>query len=202
MEKYSNYVPLAKMTKKDNIPSWLVVHCSASDFDDFKSIQRYHVTDPAHLWENIGYHYVIERGGKLVAGRPENYHGAHVAESDTDGIRMNNKSIGICICGSFEGKKPDSAQTETLRKLLKDLSAKYNIPKSRIKPHRFWAGAYKTCFGSALPDDWAARLLDEEAPKPPVPTAPVVPLDCDAAVRADRKSTIDKVINFLTSLYK
>lgn len=152
-ENYSNYVPLEKMTKQDNKPEWLVIHCSDSDLDNFESIQRYHVTAPTHLWENIGYHYLIERGGKLVKGRPDLYHGGHVAE---DG--MNKKSIGICMCGKFENKMPDPGQTETLRKLLKELSPKYNIPVQKIKNHRNWNKG-KTCPGSKISDTWAQELI-------------------------------------------
>lgn len=209
MDKYSsypNYTPLSKMTKKTNNPQWLVVHCSASDYDNFDSIQRYHITDSAHLWENVGYHYVIERGGKLVAGRPENYHGAHVAESDTDGVRMNNKSIGICLCGDLDKHLPDDGQVATLRKLLKELSAKYNIPKSKIKPHRYWTKA-KTCFGSKMKDDWASSLLDEAVTPvtPPVPTPKPEPTkDCTAevkeAVTKERNSIIDSFMEFITKL--
>lgn len=161
---YPNYVPFEKMTKIDNFPEWLVVHCSASDYDDFESIKRYHITDPAHLWENCGYTYVIERGGKLFAGRPETYHGAHVAEKDTDGKKINNKSIGICLCGNLDKHEPDAGQVATLRKLLSELSVKYKIPKEKIKPHRYWTKA-KTCYGSKLPDTWATDLL---APSPGV----------------------------------
>lgn len=159
LTKYKNYVPFSKMKTRDNKPKYLVVHCSDSNYDNFESIQRFHVTAPDHLWENFGYHYAIEQGdkdGNLVAGRPEHYHGAHVKE----GI-INKESIGICICGKFDNKMPSEKQTETLRKLLKDLSKKYNIKPENIVPHRHFTKS-KSCYGTFIPDNWARSLITGE----------------------------------------
>lgn len=152
--KYTKYVPIEKMAIIDNKPSWIVVHCSDSDFDNFESIQRFHITDPSHHWENIGYHYVVERDGTLRYGRPENYHGAHVGEQG-----MNTKSLGICLCGKFENKGPSDAQVATLKKLLGQLTVKYGITKDKVVPHRHFTKA-KTCYGSFMKDDWAQSLLE------------------------------------------
>lgn len=159
-EKYKNYVPFDKMLAKDNVPEYIVVHHSASKVDNFEIIQRYHITDKDHLWENFGYHYCIERDGKLVKGRPEGYHGGHVKEQN-----MNKRSIGICLCGDFDQTLPTPEQTITLKNLLEELTTKYKIPKDKIVPHRKFAvnpngTPYKSCFGKLLADNWASGLVD------------------------------------------
>lgn len=194
---YKNYVPISKMTKKDNKPEWIVVHNSDSDSDNFVSIQRYHITDPLRLYENVAYHYVIERDGTVVPGRPEHYHGSHVAEDD-----MNWKSIGICLCGKFENKGPNEKQIESLKTLLKELSQKYNIPVTRIKPHRFWAKK-KSCYGSFMTEDWAEHLLDviEEEMTVKIETVAVELKACEKENK-EYRSILQKMIQYLNSFIK
>lgn len=163
--KYTNYTPLDKMTKVDNFPKEIILHHSASLVDNFNSIQSYHITDPSHLWENIGYHWIIERGGALKQGRPENYHGAHVKENN-----VNTRSIGICLCGDIDKKLPDEGQLATLKNLLYRISKQYNISPDNVHPHRHYAlnasgKPYKSCFGSLLEDSFGAELLKAELAK-------------------------------------
>lgn len=156
-KEYKNYIPLEKMTARDNNPEWLIVHhTSGGGFPSFESVQHFHITDPAYRFENIGYHYFIEKDGTLKHGRPEGYHGAHTKEQ-----KMNFKSVGICLSGDFDKFDPTSEQVWALSSLLGNLSKKYNIPKERIVPHRHFA-KYKSCYGNRLPDDWARNLLDDK----------------------------------------
>jgi len=130
------------------------VHNSDSDVDDFISIQSYHILE--RDFENVGYHYVIERSGDIKKGRPENYHGAHVAEND-----INKKSIGIALCGKFETKGPNDNQIKSLKLLLKSLIDKYSLSKENIVPHRHFT-TKKTCYGSYMDDNWAQLIINEE----------------------------------------
>ena len=187
--KYGNYVPFEKMTKVDNKPEWLVVHCSDSDNDNFNSIQRYHITDPSRMYENFAYHYCIERGGARRFGRPVTYHASAVSQDN-----INSKAVHIVLCGKFETHGPDAAQVDELRRLLKELRVKFpNIPRENIVPHRHWAK--KTCYGSFLSDDWAANLVKEEPKKPePVPTVPAKELE-------ECKTEVKKYKSFLETLF-
>lgn len=81
--------------------SKLIIHCSASGNEKhgIDEIRRWH-TDPEKTvngkkvggngWNDIGYHYVIERSGELKKGRLT-YPGAHT-------LGQNNET-GICVCG-------------------------------------------------------------------------------------------------------
>ena len=75
----------------------IIIHCSAtppgwmagrSAADKVAAIRRWHIEDRG--WSDIGYHWVIDRDGTLVRGRPETVVGAH-----TQG--HNTGSIGICL---------------------------------------------------------------------------------------------------------
>jgi len=197
--KYTNYTPLDKMTKVDNFPTEIILHHSASLVDNFNSIQSYHITSPDHLWENVGYHWVIERGGALKQGRPENYHGAHVKENN-----VNTRSIGICLCGDFDKKLPDEGQIATLRNLLYRISKQYNISPDNVHPHRHYAlnasgKPYKSCFGNLLKDDFGSKLLKEELAKEiPSGTTAEVPVEAPK-LTVEPVSEVDKVLDYLVT---
>jgi len=200
--KYTNYKPLDKMTKVDNFPKEIILHHSASLVDNFNSIQSYHITDPSHLWENVGYHWVIERGGALKQGRPENYHGAHVKE---DGV--NSRSIGICLCGDIDKKLPDEGQIATLKNLLYRISKQYNISPDNVYPHRHYAlnasgKPYKSCFGNLLKDDFGSNLLKEELAKDSSVlvsgTTAEVPVEAPKLTTTD-VSSVDKVLDYMVT---
>src|SRR3990167_3950043 len=139
-----------------NKPEFLIVHHTGGTNADaladtshhtFEMVKQYHLSLG---WEDIGYHYFIEKDGKLTAGRAENYHGSHT-------VGYNQKSLGICLAGNFDATLPTWEQTEALRTLLKTLQIKYSIPTDKIVPHREFAN--KTCYGRRLNDQWARDLL-------------------------------------------
>lgn len=147
---------------KINTPDKLIVHhtggTDANPLAD-TSHHTFEIVDAYHkgLWgfrstlgHYIGYHYFIEKDGKVTQGRADNEEGAHT-------LGQNTKSIGICLAGNFDATLPTEAQIKALTKLLKELSVKYNIPASNIFPHRKFAN--KTCYGSKLANDWAANLV-------------------------------------------
>lgn len=200
--KYSNYTPLSEMTKKDNNPTEIILHHSASLVDNFNSIQSYHITSPDHLWENVGYHWIIERGGALKQGRPENYHGAHVKEGS-----VNTHSIGICLCGDIDKKLPDEGQIATLKNLLYRISKQYNISPDKVYPHRHYAlnasgKPYKSCFGSLLTDDFGSKLLEEELAKDALGlvngTTAEVPVEAPKLTIKD-VSSVDKALDYIVT---
>lgn len=153
-------IDLDKMTKVDNFAEWIIVHgtggTQANPLADtshhtFETVQNWHVNG-LH-WENIGYHFFIEKDGKLREGRPVNYHGAHCRG-------YNTKSIGICVAGNFDATLPTKEQEVTLINLLKRLSNEYNIPADKMVNHRKF-NKYKTCPGNKLSDSWARDLYLE-----------------------------------------
>lgn len=145
-----------------NKPEYLIIHhtggTDANPLAD-TSHHTFAIVKQHHLninFEDIGYHYFIEKDGALKAGRAENYHGAHT-------IGYNTTSLGICLAGNFDLTKPTEAQEKTLQVLLQDLCVKYLIARENIVPHRRFAK--KTCYGKNLADDWAAKLTDGESLK-------------------------------------
>lgn len=127
-----------------------IIHCTATRADWWKTrttnqkveeIRRWHVEDNG--WSDIGYHFLIDRNGKVATGRPIERDGAHV--------RGRNKgTIGICLFGGHGSSETDAfadnftpEQDKALRKLLGDLQKKYGF--TRISGHNEWAA--KACPG-------------------------------------------------------
>jgi len=152
-----------------NYPEWIVVHHTggtrANPLAD-TSHHTFEIVDNYHrgLWQFqsslgyfIGYHYFIEKDGKITQGRSDSDEGAH-----TRGVNL--KSIGICLAGNFDATLPTAEQVEALTKLLKELSVEHSIPVTKIVPHRKFAK--KSCYGNKLPDNWAANLLRTDKRSP------------------------------------
>jgi N-acetyl-anhydromuramyl-L-alanine amidase AmpD len=147
----------------DNFPEWIVVHhVGGTDLNPlldtsnqtFKIIQDYHLSLG---WENIGYHWVIEKDGKMIAGRPETYHGAHTKEQD-----INSKSVSICLAGNFDATLPTKEQENALAGLIALILGRYPaIPPLKIVPHRYFTN--KTCYGRLLADNWAKNLVVDKS---------------------------------------
>lgn len=91
-----------------------------------ESIRRSHLN---RGWGDIGYHYVVDRGGRVYEARPMYWQGAHV--------KYNNPgNIGVMCLGNFEIQKPTAAQTEGLRRHLARLMSMHNVSVRSLYTHK------------------------------------------------------------------
>jgi len=148
-----------------NTPNWLIIHHTGSTAMDPKADTSHHTFEDVNeyhrdLWDEttrsslgyyIGYHYFIDKSGKVTQGRADTDRGAHT-------IGANASSLGICMSGNFDVTKPTEAQVKSLKTLVKRLMKKYNIPVRRLVPHRKFA-SYKSCFGSGLDNGYVKDLI-------------------------------------------
>lgn len=123
-----------------------------------RQIQRLHQEERA--WSDIGYHFVVDRGGRLYQGRPyaqplplsrqpDLVVGAHVGGHNTG-------RIGVCILGCYHpeatdrpcGDVPTDRSLEAVVRLLAFLCRAYAIPTDHIRGHR--AFNETVCPGSRL----------------------------------------------------
>ena len=89
----------------------LVIHCADTPADmdiGADKIRQWHTEAPRN-WDDIGYHWVITRSGKLEAGRPIEMQGAHA-------VAVNSSSIGVCLVG--RGDNFTEQQFITLHNLI------------------------------------------------------------------------------------
>lgn len=134
----------------------IIIHCTdtrpnwwadKSPQEKVAEIRRWHVQDRG--WSDIGYHFVIDRDGTVVVGRPVEKSGAHTKGHNAD-------SIGISLMGGHGSASSDAFddhftidQDEALRKLIDRLRSQYpSITK--ISGHNQYAP--KACPGFSVPN--------------------------------------------------
>ena len=148
-------------------PIEIIVHCSATrpEWWQGKSlaakvneIRRWHVEDNG--WRDIGYHFLIDRDGKVAAGRPMSQQGAH-----TKGHNAN--SIGVCLFGGFGSNAGDEfeehftvEQDTALRNLIQDIQDQFG-PRVTVSGHNQYAN--KACPGFNVPD-WLPQPIKTPNP--------------------------------------
>ncbi|MBM3604288.1 MAG: hypothetical protein FJX25_05900 [Alphaproteobacteria bacterium] len=127
----------------------IIVHCAATRPDwmagrpiaeKVAEIRRWHL---ANGWRDIGYHWIIDRDGKVLAGRAETVIGSHT-------IGKNSGTIGICLLGGHGSAETDlfanhftPQQDITLRQMIEAISSRTGI--ARISGHNEYAA--KACPG-------------------------------------------------------
>lgn len=134
----------------------IFIHCTATPPDwrpgdtpdqRVEAIRAMHIRERG--WRDIGYHWLIDRDGTILRGRPESEIGAHVAGHNTG-------TIGISLFGGLTSKPRDpfarnfTARQETaLEDLIKDIRARTKI--KWIKGHNQVDNG-KACPGFWVPD--------------------------------------------------
>jgi hypothetical protein len=100
-------------------------------------------------WADIGYHFAIDRAGRVWAARPIDWQGAHVKD-------RNPGNVGILVMGNFEIQRPTEAQLVALDRHLAAARAYWNVPWSQVVSHREWPGATTLCPGRNLQERFTA----------------------------------------------
>lgn len=141
---------------KRNRTDYIVIHTAAWPGDpSAEEIRRMHMSERG--FDDIGYHYVIRKHGRIEAGRPEAQIGAHCRS-----MEMNYKSIGICLSGDHDTEDMTVDQLQSLASLVNQLRRAYDdIPIENVIGHRE-TGANKTCPGKLVHMDRLRSYIDEE----------------------------------------
>lgn len=105
-----------------------------------RRIQKNHLNHQPEPWADIGYHFLIDRAGRVVEGRPLDIQGAHA------GGDFNRGNVGICVLGNFasqpergpefaRAQSPTAAQLRSLEDLVDALRERYGIARAEVWPH-------------------------------------------------------------------
>ena len=106
----------------------IICHCSASEepnHDNVEIIRAWHI---ARGWDDIGYHYFIQKDGNLQIGRWIGKIGAHC-------LGHNTGSVGICLAGNGAFTE---FQFKTLKKLCLNLCQIFELHEADIYPHWYF----------------------------------------------------------------
>ena len=140
--------------------------------DKVSEIRRWHVEDNG--WSDIGYHCIIDRDGKVGAGRPVAIAGAHARGH-------NANSIGVALVGGFGGAETDAfeanytgAQEAALIRLLGELQGEYG--ELKITGHNEYSSKACPCFN-------VSKWLTGQQAKPRTRIAQSKTLKASAAIK-------------------
>lgn len=137
---------------------YLIIHHSkvAKKLYQYYAINQYHRDvkkfPKSSLGMHIGYHFIIEKNGRVMRARKDNETGAHTLKG------WNERSIGVCVTGDFDIELPTEAQIKALQGLIKDYGLPYLLHQE--------ADNRRTCAGKnltrelidSLPEDYALQV--------------------------------------------
>ncbi|MEM1109222.1 MAG: peptidoglycan recognition family protein [Planctomycetota bacterium] len=98
-----------------------------ASYDRLENIRQIHTRDRG--WADIGYHYAIDRAGRVIECRPIKYQGAHVSDN-------NEHNLGILVLGNFEKQRPSNAQVQALGRFTKQMMRTHRVPAHAVHTHR------------------------------------------------------------------
>lgn len=136
----------------------IIVHHTGAEERNAEQVRRYHLSLG---WQEIGYHFVIERNGAAAPGR-----GLHMAGAHCHADGMNYKGIGIAILGNLNNHPPLPAQLKALEQLIRNLQGRFQIPAACVLGHKEVPGAATVCPGVFVNTDALRALLREPAAAP------------------------------------
>lgn len=153
----------------ENQPQFLVIHHTAVSYE--KNPAQLKATDNHHKGQGfpksrlgyyVGYHALVEKDGTIWYTRGDAEKGAHTSQES-----INFRSLALCFTGNFDIEEPTIAQCKIALAWIRGKQQVFNIPDSKVLPHRHWAP--KSCWGNKMPDDiigYLTRRVEEDTQKP------------------------------------
>lgn len=92
-----------------------------------KNLQASHVNN--NDWGDIGYHFIIDRDGRLWEGRSISKQGAHVSQN-------NEHNLGVMVLGNFDRQDPTQKQIDALFQTARALKRHYRVRTADVKSHK------------------------------------------------------------------
>ncbi len=118
--------------------SYITIHHGGEMFPDDKNtvtylqgLQKWSRSD--RKWNDIPYHYVIARDGKIYEGRPLNYRGDTNTTYDPTGHAL------VVLLGNFEEQEVKTEQIESLKTVTAYLAKQESVPAEKIRTHKDYA---------------------------------------------------------------
>ncbi len=92
-----------------------------------ENIRRAHVS--SNGWADVGYHFVVDPGGRVWEARPVALQGAHVKYN-------NEHNLGVMVMGNYDRQSPTNAASTMLDEFVGSMMRKYRVPVSRVYTHQ------------------------------------------------------------------
>jgi hypothetical protein len=120
--------------------AWLADDMAATA-NHLAEIQTLHSDPTGRNWADIGYHYAVDRMGRIWQLRDLRFQGAHVKNH-------NAHNAGIVVLGNFDWQTPTTQQTTALTTLLNFMRDAFH--PIHVATHRELADSPTSCPGKYL----------------------------------------------------
>lgn len=128
----------------------VVVHHSASDISDYRSIRKDH---HARGWFEIAYHFVLSNGSTAIPRShlyPTRRYFFGIWSVATRSPRFNMTALHLCVVGNFEDSAVPGDLRLALGHALAEIQARHDIPADELFIHR-------DCSATACPGQYIDR---------------------------------------------
>lgn len=99
----------------------------SNTMDRLELIRRSHTSHRG--WADIGYHFIVDRAGRVWEGRPLAFQGAHVSEN-------NPHNVGVMVLGNFDIQRPSDVQIQAMQGTIRHLRRQFRVAPNQIWTHR------------------------------------------------------------------
>ncbi|XP_026319366.1 peptidoglycan-recognition protein SC2-like [Hyposmocoma kahamanoa] len=137
--------PNSRTTLATPVPEVIIHHtvtgaCTTQDScaSQMRSMQNQHMN--SNGWADIGYNFCVGGNGQVFEGRGWTTQGAHAPA-------VNNRSIGICLIGTFTSVNPPAAQLSATQNLIS-----MGMSNGRIQ-RAHWLRGHRQVTATACPGD-------------------------------------------------
>lgn len=126
-------------------------------------MDEYH-REKRHMENGLAYHFVIGNGFGLKDGKiyvcdrwKRQLDGGHVK-----GLWLNSVSIGICLVGNFDRRKPTKEQMASLKALASELLEVCDLKVTAVRSHKVINRNHTRCPGKYFPEATLIKELKAE----------------------------------------
>ncbi|MEM8783330.1 MAG: peptidoglycan recognition family protein, partial [Planctomycetota bacterium] len=125
----------SNINRLDGVNRITVHHAGGSPFwntdarSTYRTLESIRGGHRSNGWADIGYHFIVDRDGRILEGRSLRYQGAHVKDN-------NEHNVGVMVLGNFNEQSPSARQLQSLNATLNALAATYQVPVHRVYTHR------------------------------------------------------------------
>ncbi len=143
--RWDNLLPMGTLTAitvhHTGFPEPFLTDDFAATAEHLREIHTLHCDPAERNWADIGYHYAVDRLGRIWQLRDLRFQGAHVKNH-------NGRNAGIVLLGNFDLQTPTMPQTIALSSLLNFMRDAFRLVN--VTTHQKLADTPTSCPGQHL----------------------------------------------------
>ena len=130
----------------------IIIHHSATNVDDAVNIHKVHKA--RGMQNGLAYHFVVSNGSRKAKDGEIYFGGRWKGQLDGGHVKKqawNKTTIGICLIGNFETRRPTAKQLKVLEGLCRYLMKRCNISAKNVITHMVLHPHHTLCPGKHFP---------------------------------------------------